>query len=73
VRRWRSLRRLLWLAAWAFFRLNLWGEDRFARLRAALVNHPWSLPKEVTYLFDWIALQIGRLLHPKPILVFTDT
>jgi len=73
VRSWRSLRRLLWLAAWAFFWLNLWGEDRFERLRKALVNHPWRLPKEVTYLFDWIALQIGHLLHPKPILVFTDT
>jgi hypothetical protein len=72
VRSWRSIRRLLWLAAWVFLWLNLWGEDRFGRLREALVNHPWRLPKEVTYLFDWIALQIGRLLHPKPKLVFTD-
>lgn len=72
VRSWRSIRRLLWLAAWVFYWLNLWGEDRFQRLREALVNHPWRLPKEVTYLFDWIALQIGRLLHPKPILDFTD-
>lgn len=67
VRSWTSLRRLLWLVAWAFFWLNLWGEDRFERLREALVNHPWRLPKEVTYLFDWIATQIGHLLHPKPI------
>jgi hypothetical protein len=72
VRSWRSIRRLLWLVAWVFFWLNLWGEDRFEGLREALVNHPWRLPKEVTYLFDWIALQIGRLLHPKPKLVFTD-
>jgi hypothetical protein len=66
VRSWRSLRRTLWLVAWTFFWLNLWGEGRFARLREALINHPWSLPKEVTYLFDWIATQIGYLLHPKP-------
>jgi hypothetical protein len=72
VRSWRSIRRLLWLLAWVFYWLNLWGEDRFKRLREALLNHPWRLPKEVTYLFDWIALQIGRLLHPKPKLDFTD-
>jgi hypothetical protein len=67
VRSWMSLRRLLWLVAWAFFWLNLWGDDRFERLREALLNHPWRLPKEVTYLFDWIATQIAYLLHPKPI------
>lgn len=66
VRSWLSLRRLLWLVAWTFFWLNLWGEDRYERLREALVNHPWRLPKEVTYVFDWIAMQIGHLLHPKP-------
>lgn len=66
VRSWISLRRLLWFVAWTFFWLNLWGEPRFDRLREALLNHPWRLPKEVTYLFDWIALQIGFLLHPKP-------
>jgi DDE family transposase len=66
VRTWMSLRRLLWLVAWAFFWLNLWGEDRFEPLREALMKHPWRLPKEVTYLFDWIATQIGHLLHPKP-------
>lgn len=66
VRSWRSLRRLLWLVAWTFFWLNLWGEDRYERLREALLNHPWRLPKEVTYLFDGIATQIGHLLHPKP-------
>jgi len=66
VRSWRSIRRLLWLVALAFFWLNLWGEDRFGRLRDALVHHPWRLPKEVTYLFDWLALQIGHLLHPRP-------
>jgi hypothetical protein len=66
VRSWMSLRRLLWLVAWTFFWLNLWGNDRYRRLREALLNHPWRLPKEVKYLFDWIALQIGHLLHPKP-------
>jgi hypothetical protein len=72
VRSWRSIRRLLWLIAWVFFWLNLWGEDRYERLREALLNHPWRLPKEVTYLFDWIALQIRHLLHPKPICYFTS-
>jgi hypothetical protein len=66
VRSWRSIRRLLWLVAWAFFWLNLWGEDRFERLREALREHPWRLPKAVTYLFDWIAWQIHDLLHPRP-------
>jgi len=67
VRSWMSLRRLLWLVAWAFYWLNLWGEDRYQRLREVLLRHPWRLPKEVTYLFDWIALYISHLLHPKPI------
>jgi hypothetical protein len=67
VRSWMSIRRLLWLVAWVFFWLNLWGEHRYQRLREALLDHPWRLPKEVKYLFDWIALQISRLLHPKPI------
>jgi hypothetical protein len=66
VRSWRSIRRLLWLVAWAFFGLNLWGEPCFDRLREALLKHPWRLPKRVTYLFDGLALQIGRLLHPRP-------
>ena len=42
------------------------GEGRFTRLREALLNHPWRLPKEVTYLFDWIAQMIRELLHPRP-------
>jgi hypothetical protein len=66
VRSWRSIRRLLWLVAWAFRWLNLWGEERFDRLRAALLHHPWRIPKEVTYLFDWIARMIHELLHPHP-------
>jgi hypothetical protein len=66
VRSWRSIRRLLWLVAWAFFWLNLWGEGGFARLREALLNHRWRLPKEVTYLFDWIAQMIHQLLYPRP-------
>jgi hypothetical protein len=66
VRSWRSIRRLLYFVALAFYWLNLWGEDRYQSLRDAFLAHPWRLPKEVTYLFDWLATQIGRLLHPKP-------
>ena len=66
VRSWRSLRRLLWLVGWAFWWLNLWGEPGYERLREALLGHPWRLPKEVTYLFDWIARQVHALLHPRP-------
>ena len=66
VRSWRSIRRLLWLVAWAFGWLNEWGEERYARLRQALLEHPWRLPKAVTYLFDWIATLIHQLLHPRP-------
>jgi hypothetical protein len=66
VRSWRSIRRLLWLVAWAFYWLNLGGEDRFEQLREALVEHPWRLPKAVKYVFDWIAWQIHELLHPRP-------
>jgi len=73
VRSWRSIRRLLWLVAWAFWWLNLWGEERFDRLRAALLRHPWRLPKEVTYLFDWIARMIHALLHPHPRLTVEDS
>jgi hypothetical protein len=67
VRSWRSIRRLLWLIALAFYWLNIWGEERFEPLREALLKHPWRLPKEVTYLFDWIATQIAHLLHPRPV------
>jgi hypothetical protein len=66
VRTWRALRRLLVLVAWAFWWLNLWGEQGYARLRQALLDHPWRLPKEVTYLFDWIAQMVHDLLHPRP-------
>jgi hypothetical protein len=73
VRSWRSIRRLPWLVAWAFWWLNLWGEGRFDRLRAALLRHPWRLPKVVTYLFDWIARMIHDLLHPHPRLTIEDS
>jgi hypothetical protein len=66
VRSWMSIRRLLWLVAWAFWWLNLWGEGSFDRLRGVLVNHPWRLKKKVTYLFDWIAAMLRLLLHPHP-------
>lgn len=66
VRSWRSIRRLIYLVALAFFWLNLWGEDRYESLRDAFLSHPWRLPKEVTYLFDWLATQISRFLHPRP-------
>jgi hypothetical protein len=62
VRSWRSIRRLLCLVSWAFWWLNLWGEDGFVRLREALLRHPWRLPKAIIYLFDWIA----HMLHPRP-------
>lgn len=73
VRSWRSIRRLLWLVAWAFWWLNLWGEDGFERLCSALLSHPWRIPKDVTYLFDWIARMIHALLHPQPRLTTDDT
>jgi hypothetical protein len=66
VRTWRALRRLLWLVAWAFWWLNLWGEESFTPLREALMSHPWRIKKAVTYLFDWIATMLRRLLHPHP-------
>jgi hypothetical protein len=66
VRSWVAIRRLVWLVAWAFWWLNLWGEDGFERLRNALMNHPWRLRKVVTYLFDWIATMLRELLHPHP-------
>jgi hypothetical protein len=66
VRSWVAIRRLLWLVAWAFWWLNLWGEASFERLRVAVMDHPGRLRKEVTYLFDWIAALLRELLHPHP-------
>jgi hypothetical protein len=66
VRTWRALRRLLWLVGWAFWWLNLWGEAGYDRLLEALLSHPWRLPKEIIYLFDWIARMLHYILHPKP-------
>ena len=57
------------LVALAFFWLNLWREEESERLREAFLHHPWRLPKRVTYLFDWLATQIGFFLHPKPIIL----
>jgi hypothetical protein len=70
VRSWRSIRRLICLVAVAFYWLNLWGKESYARLCDAFIDHPWRLPKEVTYLFDWLASQISRFLHPKPKISF---
>jgi hypothetical protein len=67
VRSWRSIARLLWLVAWAFWWLNLWGEQRRQPLREALLSHPWRLPKAVTCVFDWMARQVHDLLYPRPI------
>lgn len=39
VRTWRALRRLLWLVGWAFWWLNLWGEEDYAFLRGMLMQH----------------------------------
>ena len=66
VRSWLAIRRLLWLVAWAFWWLNLWGSDEFRELRDALMRHPWRLRKKVVYLFNWIATMLRRLLHPHP-------
>jgi hypothetical protein len=66
VRSWRSIRRLMCLVAVAFFWLNLWGEERFHALREAFIHHPWRIPQKVVYLFDWLATQISRFLHPRP-------
>lgn len=73
VRTWRAIRRLLTLVAFAFFWLNLWGEDSYATLRQTLVNHPWRLPKEVIYVFNWIATQIHQILHPRPLFKLQPT
>ena len=70
VRTWKALRRLLWLVGWAFWWLNLWGEAGYAELLELVHDHPWRLPKEVTYLFDWIAYTVHLLLHPRPRLRF---
>ena len=56
------IRRLLCLVAWAFWWLNLWGAESFERLRWAIMAHPWRLAKDVTYLFDWIATMLRKLL-----------
>ena len=66
VRSWWTIQRLLWLAAWAFWWLNLWGAAGYERLRSALIDHPWRLRKKVTYLFDWTATMLRELLHPHP-------
>jgi hypothetical protein len=72
VRSWCAIRRLLWLVAWAFWWLNLWGDDGFARPRDALLGHPWRLRKKVVYLFDWIATMLRELLYPHPKLNFNS-
>lgn len=66
VRSWRSIRRLMLFVALAFWWLNLWGNEGYQKLCEALMKHPWRIAKRVTYLFDWLAVQISRLLHPKP-------
>jgi len=66
VRSWRAIRRLVCLVAWAFWWLNGWGQPEYAGWVEALRDHPWRLPKEVTYVFDWIAGQVHFLLHPRP-------
>ncbi len=70
VRSWVALRRLLWLVAWSFWWLNLWGAEPFERLRTAVLAHPWRIRKDVTYLFDWIATFLRELLHPHPKFTF---
>lgn len=68
VRSWRSIRRLMALVAVAFYWLNLWGDDEYSDWRAAIFGHPWRIPKAVKYLFDWIAEQMRKILHPRPMI-----
>jgi hypothetical protein len=56
----------------AFYWLNLWGQDRFTSLRNALINHPWQLPKKVTYLFDWPATQVATAAVARTIIAVTE-
>lgn len=70
IRSWCGIRRLLWLVAWAFWWLNLWGESQYDDLCNALIEHPWRLKKPVVYLFNWIATMLRELLHPSPRLSF---
>jgi hypothetical protein len=46
--------------------ISIQKEAPIDQLRQALLGHPWRLPKDVTYLFDWIASVIHDLLHPRP-------
>jgi hypothetical protein len=66
VRSWRAIRRLVCLVAWSFWWLSEWGQPEYSGWVEALRDHPWRLPKEVVYLFDWIAEQVHHLLHPRP-------
>lgn len=70
VRSGRSIRRLIYLVVFAFFWPNLWGEDAHQSRRDVFLSHPWRLPKEVFYLFDWLANRISRFLHPRPKIAF---
>lgn len=66
VRSWMAIRRLLWLVSWAFWWLNLWGDERFAGLRRALLDHPWRVAGTIVYEFNWIGRMLRELLHPQP-------
>ena len=66
VRSWRSIRRLLWLVAWAFWWLNLLGNEDFREICEALMKSKERLRKEVVYLFNWLSRMVGKLLHPRP-------
>jgi hypothetical protein len=66
VRSWRAIRRLVCLVAWAFWWLNGWGQPEYSGWVEALRDHPWRLPKAVTYLSGWIAGLLHFLLHPRP-------
>jgi hypothetical protein len=68
VRSWRSIRRLLCLVAWAFWWLNLWGEEGYAPRREALLGHAGRLPRAAIYLFDWVARLIHDLLRSRPVI-----
>lgn len=66
VRSWTAIRRLLWLVSWAFWWLNLWGEERFASVRDTLMRHQWRVDRIIVYAFNWIGRMLRDLLRPRP-------
>jgi hypothetical protein len=70
VRSSMSIRRLLWPVAWVFYRTTCGARNAPSACGMFYRSISGRLPKDATHWFDWIALQIARLLHPKPIFDF---